>query len=141
MSTFALGSRRGRRGLHSSLLGLTIAAGVAIGAQAGSAAQPRIGVTIDDGRLTLSAPGAKLDSMLRAIGAKAGFKVIIKGNLPTPTHDAAITGVPLARAIQRLAGDASMVIVYEPDRDESGHRRISELRVYGPSGTPATQAR
>ena len=141
MSTFALGSRLWHCGFHVSLLGLTIVAGVAAGAQVGSATQPQIGVTIDDGRLTLSAPGAKLDSMLRAIGAKAGFKVIIKGNLPTPTHDAAITGVPLARAIQRLVGGTSMIMVYEADRDGSGHRRISELRVYGPSRPPATQVR
>ncbi len=141
MLTFLLESRPWQRGLHRLLFGLVTAAGLALGAQAGSTAQPPIAVTIDNGRLTLSAPDAKLDRLLRAIGAKAGFKVIIKGNLATPTYYTAMNGVPLERGIRRLVGGNTMVMVYEPDGDGNGRRRIAEVRVYGRKGTRAARAR
>ncbi len=141
MPAFVLDPRPWRRGLHGMLIGLVTAAGLTLSAQAELGAQPPIAVTIDNGRLTLSAPGAALDRLLRAIGAEAGFRVIIKGNLAAPSHYTAMNGVPLERAIQRLLGGNSMVMIYEPDVDESGRRRIGEVRVYGPKGTHTAKVR
>ena len=109
-----------------------VTTGFATGAATGAASNGAISVTIDDGRLTLSAPGARLNRVLRRIGAEAGFKVIIKGDLDTtPSPYTAMTRVPLERALRRLVGGTSMVIVYEPPRD-GGTERIAEVRLYAP---------
>ncbi len=105
------------------------AAGAAPGFATGAASNGAISVTIDDGRLTLSAPGARLDRVLLTIGAEAGFKVIIKGDLGTLSPYTTMTRVPLARALRRLFVGTSMVIVYEPLRD-GGAERIAEVRFY-----------
>ncbi len=69
--------------------------------------------------------------MLHRIGAEAGFKVIIKGDLGTPRPYTTMTRVPLARALRRLFVGTSMVILYEPPRD-GGAERIAEVRFYAP---------
>ncbi len=107
------------------------ATGTATGAATGAARKGAISVTIDDGRLTLSAPGARLDHVLLTIAAAAGFKVIIKGDLRIPSPYTTMTRVPLARALRRLFVGTSMVIVYEPLRD-GGAERIAEVRFYAP---------
>ena len=107
------------------------ATGAATGATTGATRKGAITVTIDDGRLTLSAPGASLDRVLRSIGAEAGFKVIIKGDLRTASPYTTMTRVPLARALRRLFVGTSMVILYEPPRDD-GAERIAEVRFYAP---------
>ncbi len=90
-----------------------------------------ISITIDDGRLTLYAPGVGLDQVLHRIGAEAGFKVIIKGDLRTASPYGTMTRVPLERALRRLFDGTSMVIVYEPPR-EDGVVRIAEVYFRGP---------
>ncbi len=111
---------------------VTVAApGFATGTATGAARKGAISVTIDDGRLTLSAPGARLDRVLLTIGAEAGFKVIIKGDLGTLSPYTTMTRVPLARALRRLFVGTSMIILYEPPRDD-GAERIAEVRFYAP---------
>ena len=39
-----------------------------------------------------------------------------------------MANVPLDRAIRRLAGDTSMVMIFDPD--SSGGRRVAEVRLY-----------
>jgi hypothetical protein len=115
------------------------APGFATGTATGAARNGAISVTIDDGRLTLSAPGARLDHVLHRIAAEAGFKVIIRGDLRIPSPYATMTRVPLERALQRLFDGTAMVIVYEPLR-EDGAERIAEVRFYAPR-PPAPEAR
>ncbi len=105
------------------------APGFATGAATGAARNGAISVTIDDGRLTLSAPGARLDQVLLTIAAEAGFKIIIKGDLGFPSPYTTMTRVPLERALRRLFVGTSMVILYEPPRD-GGAERIAEVRLY-----------
>ena len=109
--------------------------GAASGAAKWAARKGAISVTIDDGRLTLSAPGARLDRVLRRIAAEAGFKVFIRGDLGAPSPYTAMNRVPLERALWRLFGGSasdivtSMVILYEPPRDGVANR-IAEVRVH-----------
>ncbi len=111
---------------------VTVAApGSATGAATGTTRKGAISVTIDDGRLTLSAPGARLDHVLLTIAAEAGFKVTIKGDLRIPSRYTTMTRVPLERALRRLFDGTSMVILYEPPRDD-GAERIAEVRFYAP---------
>ncbi len=120
------------RAAESTTVAATVStSGAATGAATGAARKGAISVTIDDGRLTLSAPGARLDHVLLTIAAEAGFKVIIKGDLRTPSPYGTMTRVPLERALRRLFVGTSMVILYEPLRDD-GAERIAEVRFYAP---------
>ena len=89
-----------------------------------------IAVGLDDGRLTLTAPGATLEEVLRAIAAEADFKLAIKGDLDRPLYATRLEGVPLAQALHRLVGNTSMVMRFAPARDGSQVRRVAELRLY-----------
>ncbi len=151
-------ARTRRLALRGFLIASIAAAGLVFGAQAGRAGESTtesatglsawakskaISVTFDDGRLTLYAPDVRLDWVLRRIGAEAGFEVIIRGDLGGPSPYAVMTRVPLARALRRLFVGTfvgtSMIIVYEPRR-EDGAERITEARFYGPR-SPAPEAR
>ena len=113
-------------------MSLTLAAATA--AQAGAtlaAANPAIAVTIEAGpegdRVTYSAPGARLDRILRALAEAAGFKLAIRGDLSRPAQATRMSSVPLDRAIRRLAGNTSMVMIFDPE--SSGAQRVAEVRL------------
>lgn len=112
-----------------------IAATLALALEAGAATKTRpadkaIAVSLDKGRLTLAAPGARLDQVLRAIAAEAGFRLAIKGDLARPIHAGRMRGVPLVDALHRLVGKTSMVMFLEPASAGGGARRVAELRLY-----------
>ncbi len=99
-------------------------AGSAQGSATAAASDSAISISIDDGRVTLYAPAARLDHVLHRIGAEAGFNVIIKGDIGTSSPNAVMTRVPLELALRRLFDGTSslMVIQYEPRRDGSTER-------------------
>ncbi len=89
----------------------------------------RIEVKVREGLLTVNARDAPLGDVLRVIGEKAGFTVIISGNLSSPVTRF-LAGVPLDKAIGRLVGENSWIMIYGP-LDADG--RVSgplELQVY-----------
>ena len=92
-------------------------------------------VKVREGLLTVNARDVPLADVLRVIGEKAGFTVIIRGNLSTPVTSS-FTGVPLDKAIGRLVGKKnSWIMIYGPP-DAGG--RVSdplELQVYGSRDT------
>ena len=100
-----------------------------------------IAVAVDDGRLTLAAPGATLDRVLRAIAAEAGFRLAIKGDLARPIHATRMQAVPLVQALHRLVGKTSMVMRFEPARAGGGARRVAELRLYAAARRATTAPR
>ena len=108
-------------GLESAHAGTTLAA-----------AKSAIAVTIEAGpegaRVSYSAPGARLDRILGAIAEAAGFRLAIRGDLSRPAQATRISTVPLDRAIRRLAGNTSMVMIFDPE--SSGGRRVAEVRLY-----------
>ena len=124
-----------RTALASSMvlaLTLAAAAGAKAGTTAEASAERAIDVTIEAGpegdRVTYSAPGARLDQILRALAEAAGFKLAIRGDLSRPAQATRMSTVPLDRAIRRLAGNTSMVMIFDPE--SSGSRRVAEVRLY-----------
>ena len=120
-------------------MALALVVGSNSGAQAGTATQApaenAIAVTIDDGtegaRVTFSAPGATLDRLLGAIAEEAGFKLAIEGDLSGQPYATRMSAVPLDRALRRLVGDTSMIVLFEPASD--GGRRVAEVRLFARS--------
>ena len=116
------------------ILALTLP--LATGAKAAPAAEApsesAIAVTIDPGpegdRVTYSAPGARLDRILGAIAEAAGFSLAIRGDLSRPAYATRMANVPLHRALRRLVGNTSMVMIL--DAQSSGGRRVAEVRLY-----------
>jgi hypothetical protein len=110
----------------------TALAGTAAKAPAESPIAAPIEVSIEAGsegdRVTYSAPGARLDRILGAIAEAAGFKLAIRGDLSRPAQAIRMSTVPLDRAIRRLAGNTSMVMIFDPEN--SGGRRVAEVRLY-----------
>ena len=92
-----------------------------------SARAGNISVTIEAGpggeRVSYTAPGARLDQVLRAFAAKAGFNLAMNGDLSRPAHTAKMQNVPLAHAIRRLVGKTSMVMVFN-------RQKVAEVQLY-----------
>ncbi len=63
-----------------------------------------------------------------ALAEAAGFKLAIRGDLTQPVYATRMANVPLDRAIRRLAGDTSMVMIFDPE--SSGGQRVAEVRLY-----------
>lgn len=104
------------------ILALILALGPINSARAGA-----ISVTIEAGsggeRVSYTAPGARLDQVLRAFADKAGFSLAISGDLSRPAHTATMRNVPLARAIRRLVGKTAMVMVFD-------RQKVAEVQLY-----------
>ncbi|MDA2932405.1 S8 family serine peptidase [Nitrospinae bacterium AH-259-F20] len=88
-----------------------------------------IQVAIEQGLLTLAVRNAPLADVLRAIADQAGFKVIVNSDLSTPVTDS-FAGVPVDKAVRRLVGNTSMVMIYAPPRGEAGPMHLVEVRLY-----------
>ena len=121
--------------LVSMLFGLTLDGGsvLADAAKVEPATAP-IEVKIREGLLTVNARGASLADVLRVIGEKAGFTVIIRGNLSTPVTSS-FAGVPLDKAIRRLIGRNSWIMIYGLSDGDGRVSVPSELQVYGSRDT------
>ena len=121
-----------------------VAAVAATGAEdvpAGDQSTPALEVTIEDGLVTLRADGASLAEVLQAVGDAGALRVILNGELATPVHDT-FSAQPLDRAIRRLVGDRTLVMMREPV-GQGGAPALAEVRVVGDdagtqtSGEPA----
>lgn len=90
------------------LAGFAPSAGVA---EPTAAASGSVQVEFRDGLLTLDVRDAPLDDVLRTIGKKAGFEVVIKVDLSTPVSRS-FAAMPLDQGIRRLIGETSFVMAY-----------------------------
>ncbi len=86
-------------------------------------------VAIEHGLLALAVRDTPLADVLRAIGEEAGFKVAIHNDLSIRVTKS-FAGVRLDKAIRRLVGDITMVMIYAPSRDEAEPGRLTEIRLY-----------
>ena len=89
---------------------------------------------VRDGLLKVDARNAPLADVLRTIGEKAGFTVVIIGDLSSP-GDWSLVDVSLEEGIERLVGKASTVMIYAPS--DSAVSRLAKVIVYAKDDTLA----
>ena len=87
-------------------------------------------VNFRDGRLSLSANGVSLAVLIQLVGDKAGFEVIIKGELEAQRGSWAFTDLTLNEAVRRLLRDINSIIVYRPGSDDA-ESTISRIYLLG----------
>lgn len=87
-------------------------------------------VNFRDGRLSLSANGVSLAVLMQLVGDKAGFEVIIKGELEAQRGSWAFTDLTLNEAVRRLLRDINSIIVYRPGSDDA-ESTISRIYLLG----------
>ena len=121
---------RARIILMSMLFGVALDGGSVL-ADAAKAETPTalIEVKVREGLLTFNARGAPLADVLRAIGEKADFTVIIRGNLSTPVTRS-LSDIPLEKAISRLVGENTWLMIYRPSDSERQASAPLRLQVY-----------
>ncbi len=100
-------------------------------AAAGDNAQGNIHVEVHDGSLSVRLAGAPLREVLRAIAEQAEFRLWVRGDLGN-ARPQSFADLTLTRGIQRLVGDISMVMIFDPGTTATS--RLAEVRVYGDRG-------
>ena len=95
-------------------------------AQGDTSAQT-VHVTVQDGTVDLRARDVSLATVLEALATEAGYEIEIYGNPTSPATSWSLDGVPVAKALFRLAGDNSFVLC------PVGPRGVQILKVYGPA--------
>ncbi len=95
-------------------------------------------VALHDGLLSVRAIDVPLAELLRAIGAQAGFQVIVKGDLSPPVTWS-FADVPVAEALRRLLQNANSVLIHAP-APGGGAGPLVELRVWPGRGDAAESA-
>jgi len=82
-------------------------------------------VAAGNGRVTLDARGAPLTAVLQKLGAETGIEVTVRGARDAQVSDAFV-GVPLERAVRRLAGERPLLMTFAP-----GSQKLVAITVYG----------
>ena len=121
--------------MGSKLVSLVLAAYVltALNSRWAQAAQTvgaaDIEVTVAGNSMSVIARNAPLRSVLLEIGEKTGIATALRGDLSVNVYRSLID-VPIDVGVRRLAGDAGLVIRYDPKQPG----RVVEVRVYGEEG-------
>jgi hypothetical protein len=109
-------------------------------ADSAKTAMPGMEIEFHQGRVTVNAAGVPLADLLGAIGEKAGFELMVYGDLGNIITPVQLVDVPLIEGIRYLAGDHSIILVY-PDAEERGANLIkTQLRIYGNTPDSSIQA-
>lgn len=112
----------------------------AVAAGAADATAPVMEIARHGSRWTLRLQRTPLAEALRAIAARAGVKLSLRGDLATPVT-ATLTDVPLDEGIKRLARGHSVCLLYDPPGPAAGGRtadRLTEVLVI--ENPPAARA-
>ena len=92
----------------------------------GPATKPLL-VSIQDGSVELQAQDVALTTVLAALADEAGYEIEIYGNPTSPSSSWNLSGVSVAKALFRLAGDNSLVLC------PAGADGVQVLKIYGPA--------
>jgi len=82
-------------------------------------------VAVGNGRATVKVDGAPLTEVLRELGAASGIEVTVRGAGDAGVSDAFV-GLPLERAVRRLAGARPLLMIFAP-----GSQKLVAITVYG----------
>ena len=94
-------------------------------------------VAVRDGLLSVKLRDAPMGNVLLAVGAQAGFEVIIRGDLSAPVTWS-FSDVPLDKGIRRLLDDSPLVMIYAPSQGQVGARPLIKVIALGAGGDAAT---
>ena len=86
-------------------------------------------IAFEHGLLTVILRDAPLAHVLRTIGERTDFRVVIRGDFDVRVTDA-FAGVPADKGVLRLAGDHTLVLVYAPRRHAAEAERLAEVYLY-----------
>ena len=73
--------------------------------------------------LTVELRDAPMADVLLAIGAQAGFEVVIRGNLGGAVTWS-FSDLPVDKCIRRLLDDSSLIMIYAPSQGHAGVRPV-----------------
>ena len=93
-------------------------------------------VTVRTGLLTVKLHDAPMADVLVAIGAQAGFEVIIRGDLGAPVTWS-FSDLPVDKGIRRLLDGSSLIMIYAPSQGHAGARPLVRVIALGASGDAA----
>ncbi|MBI4562434.1 MAG: HEAT repeat domain-containing protein [Candidatus Rokubacteria bacterium] len=99
---------------------------------------PTIHVAVRQGLLTVNVRDRRLADVLRVIGAQAGVRVVLLGDLDTSVTQS-FNDVPLDEGIQRLVRGYSLALIYGAARDPAGANVLTEVWVIGSSPVEKVQ--
>ena len=113
--------------------------GAAVGAASEKESVPEdrseIVVELRDGLLTLRAVNAPLAEVIGEIGAKAGFKTTIYGDIEFRI-DRSFDAAPLERVLRGLLSGVSNIMWFE----ETTERKVTEILLFGTAGSDIVSA-
>jgi hypothetical protein len=90
-------------------------------------------MAIREGLLSVKLRHAPMADVLLAIGAQAGFEVIIRGDLSAPVTWS-FSDLPLDEGIRRLLADSALVMIYAPSQGQAGLRPLAKVIALGAGG-------
>ncbi len=95
-------------------------------------------VAVREGLLTVELRDAPMADVLLAIGAQAGFEVIIRGDLSAPVTWS-FSDIPLDKGIRQLLDDSSLIVIYAPSQGPAGVRPLVKVIALGARGDAAAR--
>jgi len=90
-------------------------------------------IAVRKGLLTVNLRDAPMANVLMAVGAQAGFDVIIRGDLSAPVTWS-FSDLPLDKGIRRLLDDRPLVMIYAPSQGQAGVRPLLKVIALGARG-------
>jgi HEAT repeat protein len=93
-------------------------------------------VAVRKGLLSVKLRDAPMADVLLAIGAQAGFEVIIRGDLSAPVTSS-FSDLPLDKGIRRLLDGNALIMVYAPSRGRARLRPLVKVIALGAGGDAA----
>jgi HEAT repeat protein len=95
-------------------------------------------MAIREGLLSVKLRHAPMADVLLAIGAQAGFEVIIRGDLSAPVTWS-FSDLPLDEGIRRLLAGSALVMIYTPSQGQAGLRPLAKVIALGAGGDAAVR--
>jgi hypothetical protein len=121
-------SFRKSRGIGLALCGVIAASALPAGAVEIGGSE--VDLAVDGQQVSLSSQEPiPLRELIEAIGAEAGIEVSLAGDLGM-VQPAPMQSRPLDEAIRELAGDHSLLMIYDRGADNVGRERLAKVIIY-----------
>jgi hypothetical protein len=92
-------------------------------------------IEVVDGALSVEVGAAPFDQILKNIGDQAGVRISVRGDLGE-VRPQAFENLPLEEGVRRLVGDNRINLIMLYEADETGGRRLAEVRARASGEVP-----